>query len=125
MLMRNVRLLAGKVKLITHPRCFGKTLNMDMLRHFYSVSGKEHYHEYPVLFVTFRDVKQRNWESAQMKMRDISALLMEDVLRGVERVDGVAGRMIEDILEKGNTASYEKSQELVMRMLYEERGKPV
>lgn len=57
----------GNIKLIIRPRRFGKTLNMDMIREFYSIyekdlfdglkmmnkkdSVKEHYHKYFVVFV--------------------------------------------------------------------------
>lgn len=71
------------VSLFTRPRRFGKTLNMDMLRVFFERSeedtsvyfrdkkiwacGTEYqkYHgKYPVIFVTFKDVKCESWENA-------------------------------------------------------------
>ena len=70
------------VSLFTRPRRFGKTLNMDMLRVFFektdsdtSVCFKdkkiwacgEQYRayqgKYPVIYVTFKDVKCESWES--------------------------------------------------------------
>ena len=65
------------VTLITRPRRFGKTLNMSMLEKFFSVNcadrgdlfeglsiwREEKYRElqgtYPVLFISFADVKER------------------------------------------------------------------
>lgn len=72
-----------QVSLFTRPRRFGKTLNMDMLRVFFECSkedtsvyfkdkkiwkcGKEYQDyqgKYPVIYVTFKDVKCDNWENA-------------------------------------------------------------
>ncbi len=141
LLIKDVLDLSGKIKLITRPRRFGKTLNMDMIREFYSIGGKdlfdglkimkekefvkEHYHKYPVLFITFRDVKQPDWHSAQIKMKYILALLMEDVLKRIQHVDGIIEKMVEDILENGDISIYEKSLELGTKMLYERYGKKV
>ena len=71
------------VSLFTRPRRFGKTLNMDMLRVFFEKSeedtsvyfrdkkiwecGKEYQEyqgKYPVIYVTFKDVKCEDWETA-------------------------------------------------------------
>lgn len=72
-----------QVSLFTRPRRFGKTLNMDMLRVFFEKSeedtsvyfqdkkiwacGKEYQEyqgKYPVISVTFKDVKCEAWEAA-------------------------------------------------------------
>ena len=72
-----------QVSLFTRPRRFGKTLNMDMLRVFFEKSeedtsvyfrdkkiwacGKEYREyqgKYPVIYVTFKDVKCETWEAA-------------------------------------------------------------
>lgn len=71
------------VSLFTRPRRFGKTLNMDMLRVFFErteedtsvyfrdkkiwACGKDYQKyqgKYPVIFVTFKDVKCEDWETA-------------------------------------------------------------
>ena len=70
-----------KVSLFTRPRRFGKTLNMDMLRVFFEKTGEDtsvyfrdkkiwacgseyrrHQGRYPVIYVTFKDVKCQSWE---------------------------------------------------------------
>ena len=70
-----------QVSLFTRPRRFGKTLNMDMLRTFFEkteedtsvyfrdkkiwLCGPEYRRyqgKYPVIFVTFKDVKCETWE---------------------------------------------------------------
>lgn len=72
-----------QVSLFTRPRRFGKTLNMDMMRVFFErteedtsvyfrdkkiwACGKEYQEyqgKYPVIYVTFKDVKCENWDTA-------------------------------------------------------------
>ena len=80
------------VTLITRPRRFGKTLNMDMVKCFFSVDYKnrgdlfekfdiwkeEKYRElqgtYPVIFLSFADIKQNNYNDAVEKMKRIICL---------------------------------------------------
>jgi hypothetical protein len=78
------------VSLFTRPRRFGKTLNMDMLRVFFEISeedtskyfedkaiwrcGDEYRKQqgqYPVVFLTFKDVKFDSWNATLDKIRDI------------------------------------------------------
>lgn len=72
-----------QVSLFTRPRRFGKTLNMDMLRVYFEKTDKDtscyfrdkliwkcgkEYQAYqgrfPVIYVTFKDVKSETWEKA-------------------------------------------------------------
>ena len=81
-----------KVSLFTRPRRFGKTLAMDMLKTFFEVSstdtskyfknkkiwscGEEYRREqgkYPVIFVTFKDIKFATWEQTYTAIREIIA----------------------------------------------------
>lgn len=69
------------VSLFTRPRRFGKTLNMDMLRTFFEKTDedtsvyfkdkkiwqcgkkyRDYQGRYPVIFITFKDVKRDTWE---------------------------------------------------------------
>lgn len=78
------------VSLFTRPRRFGKTLNMDMLRAFFEISDEDtsiyfkdkaiwkcgedytkHQGKYPVIFLTFKDVKFHSWESTLDKIRGL------------------------------------------------------
>ena len=78
------------VSLFTRPRRFGKTLNMDMLRVFFEISDEDtskyfvdkaiwkcgeeyrkHQGKYPVIFLTFKDVKYGSWESTVAKIRGL------------------------------------------------------
>ena len=88
------------VSLFTRPRRFGKTLNMDMLRVFFEISDedtsvyfrdkaiwkcgaqyREHQGKYPVIFLTFKDVKFDSWEATFAK---ISELVQEEFGRHFE-----------------------------------------
>ena len=72
-----------KIILFTRPRRFGKTLNMDMLRTFFEKTDEDtskyfinkkiwqqgsqytkHQGKYPVIFLTLKDVRARNWDTA-------------------------------------------------------------
>jgi hypothetical protein len=70
----------GEVMLLPRPRRFGKTLNLSMLRYFLekspedraplfaglavasSESARSHFQRYPVIFLTFKDIKPTSWE---------------------------------------------------------------
>ena len=90
----------NKVTLFTRPRRFGKTLMMSMMENFFNVrkssrdifeglaiSGHEEFceewmNQYPVLFVSFKDVEGEDFDSAYEMLkvriadisRDLSAL---------------------------------------------------
>lgn len=88
------------VSLFTRPRRFGKTLNMDMLRVFFEKTeednakhfqdkliwqcGKEYtayQGQYPVIFLTFKDVKYSSWEETLDK---ICKLISTEYQRHIE-----------------------------------------
>lgn len=100
------------VSLFTRPRRFGKTLNMDMLRVFFEKSEndtsiyfkdkaiwkcsqeyKKHQGQYPVIFLTFKDVKFDTWEATLEK---IGGLLQVEYGRHSE------------LLQSNKIADYEK-----------------
>lgn len=81
------------VSLFTRPRRFGKTLNMDMLRVFFEKTNDDtsvyfkdkqiwqcgdyytkHQGQYPVIFLTFKDVKSMTWEETFQKIRRLISL---------------------------------------------------
>lgn len=78
------------VSLFTRPRRFGKTLNMDMLRVFFEISEEDtskyfvdtniwkcgesyrsHQGKYPVIFLTFKDVKFDSWSATLDKIKEL------------------------------------------------------
>lgn len=81
------------VSLFTRPRRFGKTLNMDMLRVFFEKTKEDtsiyfkdkeiwkcgdyytrYQGQYPVIFLTFKDVKCMTWEETFQKIRMLISL---------------------------------------------------
>lgn len=108
------------VSLFTRPRRFGKTLNMDMLRVFFEISEEDtsvyfqdkaiwkcgpeytkHQGIYPVIFLTFKDVKFDSWEGT---IRKIRGLLQSEYGRYAE------------LLRSDKLADYEK--EYFQKILY-------
>ena len=134
------------VSLFTRPRRFGKTLNMDMLREFFEISdedtaayfrdkqiwsqGEEYQKEqgkYPVVFVSFKDIKCSNWEETYALLYKIirSEFLRHSELRLSEKLDEYDKEYIERILghsaEKNDlTLSFRE----LSRMLHIHHGVP-
>jgi hypothetical protein len=96
------------VTLINRPRRFGKTLNMNMLDYFFSVDHKdcgelfeglniwkeEKYRQlqgtYPVIFLSFANVKEKNFENTKKKINSIISSVYNDkryILNKVEFSD--------------------------------------
>lgn len=92
---------SSRVVLLPRPRRFGKTLNLSMLRYWFErpigpgpsdiaglfagldVSGAGEdvactFQRHPVIFLTFKDVKSRTWESCR---ESVLALLQDEVVR--------------------------------------------
>ena len=133
------------VSLFTRPRRFGKTLNMDMLRVFFEISGentaryfsdkaiwkcgaeyREHQGKYPVIFMTFKDVKFDTWEATFTK---ISELLQEEfgrhsVLKDSDRLGKYEQVYYQRVLD-GLASEVELSASLqkLSKMLTEHYGK--
>ena len=77
----------GMVNLFTRPRRFGKSLNMSMLEHFFSVEGdksifdglkiskdkklcEEYMGKFPVISLTLKNVEGLNFESARKSLKN-------------------------------------------------------
>src|SRR5436305_4890579 len=79
----------AEVILIPRPRRFGKTLNMSMLRYFFEFNTDatylfenlkishekdlflKHQGQYPVIYLTFKDVKEHSYQAAYQKILHI------------------------------------------------------
>lgn len=89
------------VSLFTCPRRFGKTLNMDMLRTFFEKTDedtsvyfrdkkvwscgkkyRDYQGKYPVVFITFKDIKRDTWEETYDQ---ISKILRQEIERHSRR----------------------------------------
>ncbi len=87
---------SAQVLLAPRPRRFGKTLNLSMLRYFLEKSAEDrrpffaglaiassesawaHFQRYPVIFMTFKDVKPRSWEDCLTGMANVLAEAYEE-----------------------------------------------
>jgi hypothetical protein len=79
----------SKVTLLSRPRRFGKTLNMSMLNYFFSIEDRENNRklfqglniskidkmeyagEYPVIYISLKDIKVDSWEKCLEKIKDL------------------------------------------------------
>ena len=129
-----------QVSLFTRPRRFGKTLNMDMLRTFFERSEEdtsiyfkdkkiwscgERYREYqgkyPVIFITFKDIKFDSWEMSFEAIRNIFAkeAIRHSELRNSDKCDEIDKKAYERLLS-GQANEIELSNALLdlSRMLH-------
>jgi hypothetical protein len=81
----------AEVTLIPRPRRFGKTLNMSMLRYFFEITDEDrthlfkhkkvwkyescqkHFGQYPVIFLSFKTVKESTFEKAYINIVSLVA----------------------------------------------------
>ena len=128
-----------KVSLFTRPRRFGKTLNMDMLRVFFEKTEEdtsvyfrdkkiwecgEYYQayqgKYPVIFLTFKDVKCTNWEDTK---KDLSNIIQAEYKRHqkvLETCDQYDKKYYQKILNKeADNVDWVRSLLNLSRMLHE------
>lgn len=129
------------VSLFTRPRRFGKTLNMDMLRTFFEKTEEDtsiffsdkkiwdcgekyqaHQGKYPVIFLSFKDVKCKTWEETY----DLIAMLIS---MEYKRHDELAIAMNPDfdfyqkiVQDKADTNDFMLSLMMLSKMLHEHHG---
>ena len=133
-----------KVSLFTRPRRFGKTLNMDMLRVFFEHSEQdtsvyfqdkaiwacgEYYKsfqgKYPVIYLSFKDVKYASWENA---FKDIAANIRSEFARHDELLDSEACNAVEKqafqaiIDDHADEVALSRSLSLLSGMLHKHYG---
>lgn len=133
------------VSLFTRPRRFGKTLNMDMLRVFFEISEddtskyfldkeiwkcgekyRKHQGKYPVIFLTFKDVKFASWEAT---IGMIQTLLQNEFGRHLELL--TSSRLAEHekeyfkkvLNEEASLVDLAAAPEKLSKMLTEHYGK--
>lgn len=84
----------GKVNLFTRPRCFGKTLNMSMLRYFFEIGTDQtlfdnlyisqnqtlcetYMGKFPVIFISLKNVDGLTFEDAQYQLAELIGMEAE------------------------------------------------
>ncbi|SHE62500.1 PD-(D/E)XK nuclease superfamily protein [Marinitoga hydrogenitolerans DSM 16785] len=143
MLIKEI-ITGGRVILITRPRRFGKTLNMSMLKYFFKNDQdnkhlfenlkiyeekeiiEKHLNKYPVIYITFKDLKEKNYtEMISTLRKKISDLYREYVyLIESEKLNEWEKEDLKLIFgRKGNNTLYENSLLDLSRYLYKHHGK--
>ncbi len=132
----------AKVKLFTRPRRFGKTLTLSMLRYFFDIENKNKNRElfselyisnteyikyqgqYPVIFVTFKDLKEDTWEECLKSVKSLISDLYDKYSFIRKNLDDRNKKKFDKIFyeEDGN---YEKGLLDISKYLYRYYGKRV
>ena len=129
------------VKLFTRPRRFGKTLNMTTLKYFFSMKNAEenkklfeglaiskseyfkHQGQYPLLFLSLKDVKQSSWKSCFEAMRGIVRDLYLDFRIVRESLDEIKLEDYNRILSSKDVEDYKKSLRFLCECIYKHYNK--
>ncbi|NUU96867.1 AAA family ATPase [Marinitoga sp. 1138] len=118
MLIKDI-LEGGDVILITRPRRFGKTLNMSMLEHFFSMKEnskdlfkdlkiwnekeiiERYLNKYPVIFITFKDTKKDKLLSMKIEVKALIRKIYSEHLYLLEsdKLNILEKRYIKQLLE--------------------------
>ena len=137
---------SAEIILLPRPRRFGKTLNLSMLRYFFEKTEKntgklfkglkiekqeifhDHQGKYPVIFLTLKDIKHRNWNECLNGLKTViykeysrhRYLLNEDTLFPDEK------QLFENILKgMSDITDYENSLQFLSEFLYRFYNQPV
>ena len=134
----------AQVKLFTRPRRFGKTLNMSMLKYFFDIKeGKENRKlfkdlyiekaasfkeqgQYPVVFLSLKDLKARTWEIMEKDIKSIISRLFLDhryLLNDLDKFDTVTFENI--IMKNTNIEDLKEALKFLTENLYKKYNKKV
>ena len=134
-----------QVSLFTRPRRFGKTLTMDMLRLFFEKTDEDtskyfkdkaiwgcgdyytaYQGQYPVVFLTFKDVKCATWEDTYDKISKLIALefLRHGELETSSKLNAYEKEQYINLSRgKANEVDYQMSLQVLSLLLYKHYGK--
>lgn len=134
-----------QVSLFTRPRRFGKTLTMDMLRVFFEKTDEDtskyfkdkaiwdcgdyytaYQGQYPVVFLTFKDVKCATWEDTYDKISKLIALefLRHGELETSSKLNAYEKEQYINLSRgKANEVDYQMSLQVLSLLLYKHYGK--
>ena len=134
----------AKVKLFTRPRRFGKTLNMSMLKYFFDIEKKEENRElfkdlyiektesfkeqgqYPVIFLSLKDLKAITWEEMQKDIKSTVARLFSEykyLLKDLDKFDTIISENI--IMKNVELEDLKEILKFLTKILYEKYNKKV
>jgi hypothetical protein len=136
------------VLLVPRPRRFGKTLNMTTLRYFAERSDEDrsdlfqdtavwrendgaarrHFQNYPVIYLTFKDIKSRNWETCWYGMRELLQRAISN-LEALGHIDASISGDIRKIMQMGAEDApphaFQNALADMARWCHEATGQPV
>ena len=135
----------AQVSLFTRPRRFGKTLNLSMLRYFFDLQHPENKElfnglkiaqhkdlmdnyccQYPVIFLTFKDVKTDSWTDTLDKMQTIIATLYDEHSYLYDSLKPHEQKLFDNIInQEAKITDYENSLIFLSQLLYRYHGKQV
>ena len=135
----------AQISLLPRPRRFGKTLNLSMLRYFFENREdnsylfkeleiykrdefKTHQGKYPVIFLTFKDVKNGSFQDAMYGIRDLITQEYEKHYDDIKemKLSIREKRIIDSILNcSDSNRDYENSIFLLSKLLYQKYNREV
>jgi len=135
----------AQISLLPRPRRFGKTLNLSMLRYFFENREdnsylfkeleiykrdefKTHQGKYPVIFLTFKDVKNASFQDAMYGIRDLITQEYEKHYDDIKemKLSIREKRIIDSILNcSDSNRDYENSIFLLSKLLYQKYNQEV
>ena len=129
------------VKLFTRPRRFGKTLNMTTLKYFFSMKNAEenkklfegldiskseyfkYQGQYPVIFLSLKDVKQSTWENSFRDIKDLIDSLYSEYKDVRESLDLKEQKKFDKIYFDEEETEYKKSLKFLCECIYKHYNK--
>ena len=135
----------SKILLLTRPRRFGKTLNMSMLSYFFDNRKKtpelfegldvsddielmSALNAHPTIFLSFKDIKDRYWDSAQIQLKSLFSRLYDENYERIKNTlrSDVEKQYYDDIRnKKALLAEYKASLFNLTEYLHRAYQKPV
>ena len=131
------------VKLFTRPRRFGKTLNMTTLKYFFTMKNAEenrklfegldiskseyfkYQGQYPVLFLSLKDIKKSSWESCFSTIKRMIRSLYSEYKDVQECLDELELEDFKNIYFGKEEAYYSTSLRFLCECIYKHYGKKI
>ncbi|WP_335980424.1 AAA family ATPase [Fusobacterium polymorphum] len=134
----------AQVKLFTRPRRFGKTLNISMLKYFFDIKEAEknkklfkdlyiektesfkEQGQYPVIFLSLKDLKATTWEEMQKDIKLTVARLFSEykyLLKDLDKFDMITFENV--IMKNIELENLKEILKFLTKILYEKYSKKV
>ena len=134
----------AQVKLFLRPRRFGKTLNMSMLKYFFDIKEAEknkklfkdlyiektesfkEQGQYPVIFLSLKDLKATTWEEMQKDIKSTVARLFSEykyLLKDLDKFDTITFENV--IMKNIELENLKEILKFLTKILYEKYSKKV